>query len=101
MKTSPIFDEIRAEGRQEGREEGRAEGGRALVFRLGRQKFGKPPTKKQQKSLEAVTELARLEDLAERLLYVDSWSDLLADVKRRGRQPQERPDGRSDRARIV
>ncbi|HUY34913.1 MAG TPA: hypothetical protein VMV69_19355 [Pirellulales bacterium] len=36
MKTSPIFDEIRAEGRVEGR----AEGIRDLVYRQGRQKFG-------------------------------------------------------------
>ncbi|HUY33486.1 MAG TPA: hypothetical protein VMV69_12115 [Pirellulales bacterium] len=76
MKTSPIFDEIR----EEGREEGRAEGMRALVVHQGRQKFGKTPTKKQQKALESVTDLARLEALAERLLDVDSWGQLLGEV---------------------
>jgi hypothetical protein len=73
MKTSPFLDEIRAESR----EEGRAEGARALVLRLGRQKFGKVPTKKQQKALAAVTDLTQLEALAERLLGVDSWAELL------------------------
>ncbi len=94
MKTSPFLDEIRAEGRAEGREEGRAEGreegraegrekgraeeARALVLRQGRQKFAKDPAKKQQKQLEGITDLATLEALAERLLAVDSWAELLA-----------------------
>lgn len=77
MKTVPFLDEIRAEGREEGREEGRVEGVRATLIRLGRQKFGKGPTKKQQKVLEAVTDLAHLESLVERLLHVDSWTELL------------------------
>ena len=76
IETSPIFDEIRAVGR----EEGRAEGARALVVRLGRQKFGKAPTKTQHKTLEAITGVDRLEALAERLLNVDTWADLLSDV---------------------
>jgi len=72
MKTSPILDEIRAESR--------AEEARTLVLRQGRQKFGKSPTKKQQKALEAITNLARLETLAERLLTVDSWAELLGEM---------------------
>ncbi len=69
MKTSPIFDEIRAEGR--------VEGIREMVYRMGRQKFGKAPLKKHQKALEAITDLAGLEALAERLLDVGSWNELL------------------------
>ena len=80
MKTSPIFDEIRAEGREEGREEGRVEGMRALVLRQGRQKFGKVATKRQQKTIDAITDLKGLEALAERLLGVDSWGELLDEV---------------------
>ena len=72
MKTSPILDEIRAESR--------AEEARTLVLRQGRQKFGKSTTKKQQKALEAITNLARLETLAERLLTVDSWAELLGEM---------------------
>ena len=50
---------------------------RALVLRQGRQEFGKPPTKKRQKLLDSVTDLAHLEALSERLLEVDSWAQLL------------------------
>ena len=80
MKTSPVFDEVRTESRAEGRAEGRAEEARTLVLRLGRQKFGKAPTKKQQNKLEAITSLTRLEALVERLLTVDSWADLLGEI---------------------
>jgi hypothetical protein len=71
MKTSPFLDEIRDEVRGEER--------RAFVLRLGRRKFGAAPSKKQQKALNAITDLARLEALGEWLLDVDSWAELLAD----------------------
>jgi len=81
MQTSPLWDEIRAEGRalgrEEGREEGRAEGVRTTVLHQGRHKFGKAPTRKQQKALEAISDLGQLEELAARLLDADSWADLL------------------------
>jgi hypothetical protein len=69
MKTSPFLDEIRAEGREEGQ--------LALLLRQGRHKFGAAPSKKQQKALRALADLGRLEALAERLLDVDSWAELL------------------------
>jgi hypothetical protein len=75
MQPSPIFEEIRAEGRAEGR----AEEARTLLLRQGRQKFGRAPTRKQQRALDAITDLVRLEDLAERLLAVDSWAALLGE----------------------
>jgi hypothetical protein len=90
MQTSPFLDEIRAQGKEKwlevGREEGlekglekgRAEGARTLVMRLGHHKFGKAPTKKLQKELHRITDLAQLEALAERLLDADSWADLFA-----------------------
>ncbi len=68
MQSSPFLEEIRAEG------------ARALVLRLGRQKFGKLPNKKQQKKLDNLTDLAQFEGLAERLLHVDSWANLLAEL---------------------
>ncbi len=49
MKTLPIFDEIR--------EEARAEEARTLVLVQGVQKFGKPPSKKQQKALDTIADL--------------------------------------------
>src|SRR5262249_37486673 len=72
MQTSPLWDEIRAEGRVVGRAEGQLEGKRATILHLGRHKFGKAPTKKQQKALEAITDLDQLDHLAARLLDVDS-----------------------------
>jgi predicted transposase YdaD len=77
MKTSPFLNEIRAEGREEGREEGRVEQARVLLLRQGRRKFGVSPTKKQHKALMMITDIARLEALADRLLDVDSWAELL------------------------
>jgi hypothetical protein len=71
------MEEIRAEGRVEGRQEGRVEGIRSTVLRVGRQKFGRPPSRKQQQALEAITDPERLEGLAARLLDVDSWAELL------------------------
>jgi hypothetical protein len=72
MKTSPFLDEIRAEAR--------AEAARELVLRIGRQRFGKGPTRKQQKTLEAVTDLAQLFALAERIHQVGSWAELLDEL---------------------
>jgi hypothetical protein len=80
MKTSPFLDEIRAESREESRAEGALALARALVLRLGRQKFGKAPTKKQQKALATITDVAQLEALAERLLGVDSWAELFGEA---------------------
>lgn len=57
-------------------EEGRAEGRRAALFRQGRKKFG-DPTPEQEVAVNAVADLARLEALAERLLDVTTWDDLL------------------------
>jgi hypothetical protein len=70
MKTSPFLDEIRAEGRMEQ--------ARAMLLRQGRRKFRAAPSKKQQKTLKAITDLGQLDALAERLVDVDSWTDLLA-----------------------
>jgi hypothetical protein len=36
----------------------RAEEARELILRMGRQEFGKAPTRKQQKTLDAMTDLA-------------------------------------------
>ena len=74
MQTSPFLDEIRAESQTTGE----VNGVRSVVLRLGRIKFRKPLTKKQEKQLESLTDLAQLQSLADRLLLVDSWTDLLA-----------------------
>jgi hypothetical protein len=65
VETSPVFDEIRAGGVRD------------VLMRQGRRKFKKAPTRKQQQELLAITDLERLESLAERLLNVQSWAQLL------------------------
>ncbi len=75
---SPYLEALREAVRADGRAEGRVEGMRELLLSLGRQKFGKAPTKKHLQQLDAITELDRLEALGERLLTVASWSELLA-----------------------
>jgi hypothetical protein len=75
---SPYLEELREVERKEGRLEGRLEEVLAVLFRMGRKKFGRAPTKKQQAELTGITDLPRLEALTERLLDVDTWAELLA-----------------------
>ncbi len=77
VQTNPFLDEIRAKTRVQALEEGWAVESRAIVQRQGRQKFGRAPSRKQQQALEAITDREQLEALAERLLRVDSWAELL------------------------
>jgi hypothetical protein len=56
---------------------GRAEATRDTLFLLGRTKFGKAPTRRQQQKLEATTDIARLAKLTARVLTADSWEELL------------------------
>ncbi len=81
METNPYLDEIRAKVRAETRvealEQGRAEEARAFVLRLGRRKFGRAPTRKQQQALDAVADVEQLETLGEGLFRADSWAELL------------------------
>jgi hypothetical protein len=75
---SPYLEELREKVRAEGRTEGRAEELRKLVLRLGRQRFGKAANRKQKAQLEALTDLAHLERIGDRLLTAASWADLLS-----------------------
>ncbi len=64
-----------------GRAQGRVEEARAVVVRLGRKKFG-APLPAVVEAVEAITDIARLEELSDRLLDVDSWDELMADPGR-------------------
>jgi len=77
MRESSTYQAILCEGREEGRGEGRVMEARALLLRQGEKRFGAPdaPTRA---ALEAMTDLARLEDLSLRLLEVESWAELLS-----------------------
>jgi predicted transposase YdaD len=57
-------------------EKGRIRGHRLSLLRQGQKKFG-PPTTEIKAALEAITDSTRLEDLAERLLDVATWEELL------------------------
>ena len=55
---------------------GRAEEARNLILRLGAKRFGQPDAQ-MQATIDAVTSVEQLEQLAERLLEVESWQELL------------------------
>lgn len=57
-------------------EEGRAEEARALLRRLGKKRFGAPPSAIAAK-LDEIIDLSRLELLAERVYDTSSWDELL------------------------
>ncbi len=65
-------------GMETGFEKGRIEEVRRILDRLGRSKLG-APNKKALATLEAITDLDRLESLAERIIKVKTWKELLAD----------------------
>jgi hypothetical protein len=71
--------EGRAEGRVEGRVEGRMEGMRELLLLQGSMRFGAPDDQTKA-ALEQITMLETLQQLAARLLVVESWQELLASV---------------------
>jgi hypothetical protein len=58
-------------------DEGRVEGARRMLFILGEKRFGAPDTQTQA-ALNAVTSPQQLEQLAARLLEVESWQELLS-----------------------
>lgn len=61
---------------EEGLEKGRTEEARAILLRQGRKQFG-DPGQDEIAQLEAIHDLARLEALADRILDVSSWQELL------------------------
>ena len=81
MKESVTYQAILREGRKEGLEEGlekgRAEEGRRLLLAQGKKCFGEPSTDVRL-AIEAISEPAVFEDLAVRLLDVETWDELLA-----------------------
>lgn len=70
----------RREGRQEGRQEGRHEGAEAearrMLLLVGSRRFG-PPSPQLQARVDAIRDVARLEDLISGIFDVESWDDLM------------------------
>lgn len=59
-------------------DKGKASEVRQLILRQGRKKFGSLPAPNHEVVLAAVSDLARLEALSEKLLDVSTWDELLA-----------------------
>jgi predicted transposase YdaD len=95
MKESATYQEILREGKAAGRAEGRAEGkaegklegirkgrieeAKRLLVRQGQKRFG-PPTSSVKAKVESVVNLAKLEKLADKILDVQSWDELIAGI---------------------
>jgi hypothetical protein len=72
-----VRDEVRNEVRDEVRDEVRMEEAKRMILSQGKRKFG-VPTPEVEAALGRITDQAKLESLADRLLDVTSWQDLLA-----------------------
>jgi hypothetical protein len=56
---------------------GRLQEARKIILLQGKAKFGKA-SRKAERTLEAITDLQKLEALSARFVEVDSWDELLA-----------------------
>ena len=59
------------------RQDVRAEERRDAILAIGRQRFGRAPSRKQRADLDAITDPERLGRMRDRLLAAASWADLL------------------------
>ena len=66
------------QGLEQGLEQGAAREARSIILRQGRKRFG-PPAPETIAILEAISSREALERLSERLLDVETWSELLAE----------------------
>ena len=66
-----------AKGLAEGKVEGRLEEARAIILRLGAIRFGKP-AKRTLAKLAAISDLAELEALTDRLIIATDWKELFS-----------------------
>jgi Domain of unknown function (DUF4351) len=63
---------------REGKAEGKAEEAKTILLRLGRKHLG-PPAPAFESSVQAMTDVEKIENLTERLFDVSSWDELLAE----------------------
>jgi predicted transposase YdaD len=73
LRESHAYQIILEEGEAKGESKWKSE----VILHLATKKFGKP-TAKQLRTFNAITDAAKLTELGERLLEVDSWKALLA-----------------------
>jgi predicted transposase YdaD len=97
MEESLTYQEIiekgaakgRAEGIAKGKAEGRAEEAQQILLRLGTKMFGKPDATTKA-AIAAIRDHEQLEALAEKVLEVNSWQELLAKPRGRVRNGRKR-----------
>jgi predicted transposase YdaD len=77
MEESTTYQAILRKGERKGLAEGEAKEARRLVFIIGERKFG-PPDPATRAAIDAMTDVARLEELAARLAVAESWAEALA-----------------------
>ena len=77
VRESTFYQLVHEEGVTEGEKNGLLKGVRETILSLGRRKFG-VPTPEVEPALGGITDRAKLESLADRLLDVSSWEELLA-----------------------
>ena len=70
------YQAIVREGEARGEARGLVEGAWLVLFRLGEARFG-PPDARTRAALEAITDLERLEALAQQLDQAASWDELV------------------------
>lgn len=93
MKESATYQAILQEGEQRGQaigeqrgqaigeQRGRAEEARGVLLKLGARRLGQPSADVRS-TIEAESDLARLEAFIERILDVENWDELLSDTMR-------------------
>jgi predicted transposase YdaD len=91
MEESVTYQAIIRKGEAKGRAEGRVEGARETLVRVGTKQFGGPPDAATLATVNAINDAERLEQLAERVLDVRSWPELLPPPARPGRGRGRRP----------
>ncbi len=77
MEESVTYQAIVRKGEALGRARGRAEEAQRLLLRLGQKQFGSPPGAAIRAAVQAITDVERLEALAEQVLEAESWQQLL------------------------
>lgn len=75
MKESSTYQAILAEGRAEGEARGRVDEARRLLIKVGSKHLGSPDARTKAK-IEAISDVAQLDQLTERTLEVERWDKL-------------------------
>ena len=77
MRDSDTYMAIVEEGLEKGVEKGRLEEVKKIILRLGRKSLG-TPSKRATASVDAISDIDRLESLLDRITDVTTWRELLA-----------------------